>query len=155
METTIRAARVEDASSIASILRDLGWFPAINAEPLEHAVARVARHLEICLADASHTIYVCEAEDRIVAYVSVHWLPYLMLLGPEGYVSELIVSESCRGQGVGTQLLETVKRDAIARGCARLGLINMRNRESYQRGFYEKRGWTERPAAASFVLPLK
>jgi len=33
-------------------------------------------------------------------------------------------------------------------------LLNMRKRESYQRNFYQKHGWEERPDAANFVLQL-
>lgn len=51
----------------------------------------------------------------IVGYIAVHWLPYLFLPAPEGYVSELFVSESVRGQGIGTQLLETVTIEAKRR----------------------------------------
>jgi GNAT superfamily N-acetyltransferase len=100
-------------------------------------------------------VYVAETEEgEIAGYAAVHWLPYLLLLGPEGYVSELFIRESDRGQGIGTQLLEVVKQEAEARGCARLMLLNMHERESYRRGFYKKQGWEERPDAANFVYPL-
>jgi GNAT superfamily N-acetyltransferase len=82
----------------------------------------------------------------------VHWLPYLFFSGPEGFVSELFVGGPSRGQGVGRQLLEAVKVEATERGCVRLQLINFRDRESYQRGFYQKCGWEERGTAANFVL---
>ena len=90
----------------------------------------------------------------MVGYAAVHWLPYLLLAGPEGYVSELFVRDSEQGKGVGTKLLEVVKREAEERGCSRLMLLNMRYRESYQRGFYKKLGWQEREDAANFVLQL-
>lgn len=90
-----------------------------------------------------------------MGYTAVHWLPYLILSGPEGYVSELFVAEAARGMGVGKALLTAVKRTAAARGCSRLQLLNMRNRESYQRRFYEKDGWQEREQAANFVYPIK
>jgi GNAT superfamily N-acetyltransferase len=77
-----------------------------------------------------------------------------MFLGPEGYISELFILESGRGKGVGHALLESVKTLAKERGCARLHLINGSNRESYQRRFYEKLGWKERPEIADFILPL-
>jgi hypothetical protein len=44
--------------------------------------------------------------------------------------------------------------EARQRGCFRLSLINMRRRESYQRRYYEKAGWEERPEAANFVYFL-
>ncbi len=90
-----------------------------------------------------------------MGYAAVHWLPYLFMPGPEGFVSELFIDDEARGQGIGTKLLESVKQEAQARGCTRLSLINLRDRESYQRGFYAKLGWQERPDAANFILRLK
>jgi GNAT superfamily N-acetyltransferase len=155
MDVQIRKAQVQDAGHIADILRALGWFAHMNSEPYEETRARIARHLELCNADDSHSVYVAEnASGDIGGYVSVHWLPYFMLTGPEGYVSELIVREAARGRGIGTRLLAVVEEEAKARGCSRLMLINMRNRESYQRGFYRKRGWEERQNAANLVYSI-
>jgi GNAT superfamily N-acetyltransferase len=69
-------------------------------------------------------------------------------------VSELFVRESARGQGVGRELLRNIETTARARGCARLSLINLRNRESYMRQFYVKAGWEERREAANFIYPI-
>ena len=75
------------------------------------------------------SIYVAEAEaGDLLGYVSVHWLPYLFLPGPEGFVSELFIRKTARGQGVGTQLLQTVQTEAEQRGCSRLSLLNNRDR---------------------------
>jgi GNAT superfamily N-acetyltransferase len=74
--------------------------------------------------------------------------------GPEGFVSELFVSEGARGQGVGRELLRVIESEARARGCQRLSLTNLRDRESYQRQFYVKAGWRERAEAANFIYTL-
>ena len=120
----IRKANAEDAPQLAELLRDIGWFDSIKSEPMEVATRRVRLHTERCLADDSHSIFVAEEPDgTIVGYGSVHWLPYLFLQGPEGYVSELFVRDSARGQGVGRALLQNIEAEARARGCARLSLI--------------------------------
>ena len=116
----------------------------------------------MCLADNSHSIYVasnavaCNRDEPadVYGYVSVHWLPYLISKGPEGYVSELFIHPSSRGQGIGSALLETAITEARQRGCSRMRLLNMRDRESYLRGFYKKHGWEEREDAATFQLAL-
>ena len=141
-ELEIRAARLKDTRAIAEILRELGWFSHINDESPKDTELRLERHFRLCEADDSHELLV--AEDRkgtVVGYVSVHWLPYMTLTAPEGYVSEIYIRESARGKGVGKRLLEVVKKSAQRRGCARLMLVNRRDRASYQRGFYEKDGW--------------
>jgi len=151
----IRRATAADAQPLAELVRRLEGFDWLRDEPGEDTTGRVADHLALCLADGSHSLYVAEASGRLAGYVSVHWLPYLILRGPEGYVSELFLAPDARGQGIGTQLIETVVAEARARGCYRLQLINSRARESYRRDYYRKRGWEEREQMASFVLMLR
>jgi GNAT superfamily N-acetyltransferase len=153
MDIEIRKATREDATSIADLLRSLGYFAHLEAEPAATTEQRVDRHLSLSLADDSHLMLVAQNPGgEILGYVAVHWLPYLFLPGPEGYVSELFVREVARSRGLGGRLLEEVKAEARRCGCWRLMLVNMRQRESYQRGFYAKKGWQERPAAANFVF---
>lgn len=155
MTVQIRKANAQDAQSLAELLREIGWFEGFKHEPLDVASRRVRLRIEQCLADSSHSIFVAASSDgKIVGYGSVHWLPYLFLQGPEGNVSELFVRESARGEGLGRKLLEEIKTEARARGCARLSLINLRNRESYMRQFYVKAGWEERAEAANFIYGL-
>jgi GNAT superfamily N-acetyltransferase len=151
----IRRARPDDRDALVKILRDLGWFSYLESELRERTAERVDRHLALYNAGESHSIYVAEdPAGEVAGYVGVHWLPSLFLVGPEGYVSELFVAASARGQSAGTRLLEAVRAEAAARGCSRLLVINRRTRESYQRGYYEKCGWVERPEAANFVYDL-
>jgi GNAT superfamily N-acetyltransferase len=156
MEILIRKAETADAPAITEVLRSLGLFALIDNEAFQSTQERVARHLGLCMSDDSHLVLVAQASSGEVAgYCAVHWLPYLLLAGPEGYVSELFIKEQARGQGLGGRLLETVKEEARSRGCTRLMLLNVRKRESYQRGFYAKHGWEERPEAANFIFRLE
>jgi len=153
---TIRKMAEADAPAIDAILRELGVFPYFEETPKEDTVRKIRQHITMCLADDSHTLFVAEDDEgAVVAYTAVHWIPYLMLSGPDGYVSELFVTASERGKGIGAQLLEVVKKEAQQRNCSRLSLLNLRNRESYQRGFYKKQGWTEREHVANFVFSLQ
>ena len=156
MTVLIRKARPDDIGALADLLIGLGWFQRYFEAASEAVIrARVGQHLGQCLADQSHSVYVAEgAAGQVDGYIAVHWLPYLFMPGPEGYISELFVREAARGQGLGSQLLAAVKEEAQARGCTRLALINIRSRESYQRGFYSRLGWEERPQAANFILRL-
>lgn len=151
----IKKIVAQDAQQLAALLKEVGWFELLHNEPLEESTRRVKGHMEQCLADHSHSIFAAESADgTIVGYGSVHWLPYLFLRGPEGFVSELFVRESARGQGIGKQLLQAIETEARARGCVRLSLINLRDRESYHRQFYVKAGWEERHNAANFVFRM-
>ena len=153
---SVRRAEHEDVPVIAQIIRKLGWFPHAEGESELATERRVLLQLELCDADDSHTVLVAEDEDGEVAgYVSVHWLPYLLLDGPEGFVSELFVRDEARGKGVGTALMNDIRELATVRGSSRLMLLNGRDRPSYERDFYERLGFEERPEMANMVLPLR
>ena len=156
MDIQIRKAKGQDAPFIAELLRSLDLFALIKAETPRETLDHVSNNLTSCQSDDSHTVYVAEnPEGEILGYCAVHWLPYLMFSGPEGYVSELFLRESARGLGIGGRLLSTVTGEAEKRGCSRLMLLNLKNRESYQRGFYKKQGWQERPEAINFLLKIE
>jgi len=155
MSIQIRRAEADDASALAKLLRSLNLFSQINNEDHQTTQQRVRRHLGLCTSDDSHLVLVAQLPGgEIAGYCAVHWLPYLILTGPEGYVSELFIREEFRGQSIGSQLLKKIKMEARERGCSRLMLLNMRMRESYKRQFYAKQGWEERPDAANFILPI-
>jgi len=152
----VRRAEHEDVPVIADIIRRLGWFPYVDKESPSATERRVLLHLELCDADESHTVLVAEDEEgKAVGYISVHWLPYLLLSGPEGYVSEVFVEEEARGKGVGAALIDDVKEYALAKNCSRLMLLNNRERPSYEMDFYTRLGFVERPEMANLVMPLE
>lgn len=155
MDVQIRRAEAADIPAIADLLRALGLFAHMNTEASPVTQERVLKHFSLCTADDSHLVLVAQtAGGEMAGYSAVHWLPYLFMAGPEGYVSELFIKDEFRGHGIGSRLLEAIKTEALKRGCSRLMLLNMRDRESYQRQFYAKQGWEERPDAANFVLYL-
>jgi len=155
MDIKICKAEQRDAAGIAEILRELGWFAEIIAETPAETREQIANELRLCQADDSHAVFVARGTgEMVLGYVAVHWVPYLMHSAPDGYISELFIRESGRGQGIGARLLDAVEAEALRHGCKRLMLLNMRQRESYQRGFYAKHGWEERPQAATFMKML-
>lgn len=154
-DVVIRPATPDDAAPLVHILRSLERFDWLHNEPPQTAVARVRASLESLAGSESRSTYVAALPGgELAGYATVHWLPYLILSGPEGFVSELFLSPEARGRGIGSRLLEAVVAEARGRGCSRLSLLNNRQRESYKRGFYAGRGWQERDQMANFVLYL-
>ena len=148
---TIRPAGIRDAGALADILRDIEGFDRLRAELRDSLVARVAGYLERRDADECRTVLVAEgAGGEVLGYVAVHWMPNL-ITGLDGYVSELFVRTRSRGDGVGSRLLGEVRAEGERRGAGRLLLVNLRERESYLRGFYAKQGWEERNDMALFT----
>lgn len=143
----IRPVNVGDSTDLAALLQELGFSRIAEMDPQnlnQYVSARVSG------AGDQYSIYVA-AGYRIVGFISVHWLPYLILGGQEGYISELFVLEEYRGKGIGSQLLERVKQEARMRNCVRLNLINSQDRLSYKLDFYKKQGFSERTEFKNFV----
>lgn len=150
----IRKVKESDYSQLISLLEGIGWFTEFFTNDKELLKDKFIAHINLCLADNSHSVYVAEKDNKILGYASVHWLPYLFLNGPEGYISELFINEVERGKGTGRSLIETIKKEAVDRGCSRLSLLNGRNRDSYGRNFYRKCGFVERSQLANFIIKL-
>jgi GNAT superfamily N-acetyltransferase len=172
VEITIREACIEDSSAIAAILHTLGWSEQLRREDPAQMQPHIAARVEQCIREQTHTILVAErwrdesdqcvgdtcrsgeVARQVIGYISVHWFPNMLMLGHDGYVSELFIHPAETGLGAGSRLLEAVEGYATERGCTRLLLMNRRIRESYRRHFYAKHGWEELPDAAFFSLKL-
>ena len=153
MAAIIRAVKLEDAGALTKLVRDLGEFSSVTQESPTATFRRVERHLGIITTSERHTLLVAEENGELVGYCSAHWIPMMSQLS--GFVSELFVKASRRGEGIGTRLLEHIETEARVRGCGRLHLENFRTKESYERSYYAKHGFSERPAAASFIFDLR
>jgi len=153
----IRKVTSGDASSMAEILREIGWSEKRNSMPLDEVSGPIRELIDHALSDPDgHTIYVAVNEDdKAVGFTNVHWVPFVMLGGIEGYVSDVFVSPTASGMGAGKQLIEAVMDEGKERDAYRLMLTNGKEKPSYERGFYSKAGWTERPKVANFVYYYK
>ena len=150
----IRDAELKDTESIEKIVRELEWYDHITEESTQDTISKIEDYLRSCQEASSDSVFVAEKVGKVVGYITVHWLFYVILPGPEGYISELFVSEKERGQGIGSLLIKEVKTQAEIRGCSRLALANNRNRLSYEKEFYKKKGFIERQHVANFIMPL-
>lgn len=64
----IRKVHPQDAQPLAVLLKEIGQFELLKNEPLEAASQRVKSHIEQCLADNSHTIFVAESSAANFIY---------------------------------------------------------------------------------------
>jgi GNAT superfamily N-acetyltransferase len=152
MNPSIRTAQKEDARAVAELLCNLDDYPNWKELGVEKLERTVRESLE--WSNPERLVFVAELEARVVGYAVVYW-QQLLFSSKEGYVSELFIRSDASGQGVGTALLETIKIEAMARGCGRLTLVNLKDRESYRRGFYASRGWEEKSNTVRFALNLE
>lgn len=154
---TIRKAQLKDATSMAKILREIGWSEKRNSLPFEKVSGPIEDLIQKTIdSPEGNTIYVAADENDVaLGFTNVHWVPFVMLGSYEGYVSDVFVSPSASGMGAGTMLIEAVMKEGKDRDVYRLMLTNGKEKPSYKRGFYKKMGWTERPKVANFVYYYK
>lgn len=148
----IRPAVAEDAAALAALLDALGDLPMLAGEDV---AAVAARHVPVAVASPDTTLLVVEDDSGLIGYANVHWVHDLFMPGPEGYLSELFILESHSGCGIGSEVLGLIEAEARERGAFRLSLLNAKRRASYERRFYERHGWVERPEIANFVRWLR
>jgi GNAT superfamily N-acetyltransferase len=153
MSIEIRPAKVDDAEDMAKILREIGWSERRNALKLDEVSKPIEELIRHANKDQDvHTVLVATAEDgKVVGFTSVHWVPFIMLGGFEGYISDVFVSPMASGKGAGRSLVKKIIEEGKDRGCMRLMVTNGKGKPSYKRGFYKKLGWAERPEVANFV----
>ncbi len=153
----VRGAEKNDAVAMAEILREIGWSEKRNALAIGEVSAPIENLIDISLKyPDGHTVLVAtDASGGVAGFVNVHWVPFIMLAGVEGYVSDMFVSPSASGMGAGAALLGAVMEEGRRRDCFRLMVTNGKEKPSYKRGFYKKMGWTERPKVANFVYYYK
>jgi GNAT superfamily N-acetyltransferase len=117
MNVTIRPAGIEDAPTIATLIRELAVYEKLE----EHAKATgddLARHLfgerpaaEVILAEV----------DGMAVGFALFFPTFSTFRGQPGlYLEDLFVRLEYRGQGIGKALLANVAKAAVARGCGRL-----------------------------------
>jgi ribosomal protein S18 acetylase RimI-like enzyme len=153
-EITIRTAKSEDAEDLIRVITHAQWL-SINQQAPDRRLTIVRRQLEQALQNPQcHVLVAHHPEKGVVGFVSLQVGTHLVVDGNSGYVSELFVDETCRGQGVGKRLLNAVQQKAMELGCAKLRLINVKETESYRREFYKKNNWTEWGEAAVFYNNL-
>lgn len=149
MDAQIRQIKLEDTEGIVAVLAEL-------AREEDHAsfdADKVAGLVQEYVNAAGRMIYVAD-RGGIIGYAAVHWIPFPMLGGREGYISDLVVGGTERGTGVGSRLLAAVEDRARELRCKRLMLNNRISSEAYQRGLYSKHGFQHRSHFANFVKIL-
>ena len=145
-----RAVNNEDRDNLIEFCVELNFSRVAKLTEEERKLYFTTLLGQITSSDHTST-YIAIDENKVIGLVSIHWLPYFIFGGSEGYISELFVLEQYRGHSVGNTLMKLVEDEAIAKNCIRLNLLNSRDKESYSRNFYSKLGFNERENFANFV----
>lgn len=145
----IRPLRPDDIGAVMALHRELGWNPAFRADG-----STLKQRLESLITEENALLLVAELGGEVVGYIHGKIVTYLLFAGREMFVSELFVMDTARGKGIGRALMHSIETEAIKQKCFRISVLNMRERESYKRGFYPSLGYEERTHAANFIKRL-
>jgi GNAT superfamily N-acetyltransferase len=148
----IRVAKTEDARAIAEVLCNIDDHPHWKERGVDELEKTVLDGLE--WNNPERLVLVAVLDDRVVGYGVVYY-QQLLFSRKEAYISELFIHSDASGKGVGTSLLKRMEAEAVAQHCRRLTLVNFKDVESYRRGFYSSRGWTEQENTVRFALNLE
>ena len=141
----IRDAKISDAAALAALARELGY-PTTSAE--------MEGRLESLRSDPRHRIFVAE-RDGLLGWIHVSMIN---TLESESFaeIRGLVVSESYRGSGIGTQLVAAAEKWANEKRCNRIRVrTNVVRVEA--RAFYKKLGYVSRKTQDVFdksLLPV-
>jgi ribosomal protein S18 acetylase RimI-like enzyme len=138
-DVNIRRASPADLDAAYALMESLGY-ARLDRGRFGQTFAAVLNHPET-------VVLLAEAGGSAIGLMSLSYGPQLRLAGIAVSIDELVVAETARGQGIGRRLLEEARAFAQEVGARRLELQTRRARESYQRGFYIKNGFSEAPSA--------
>ncbi|HYF30287.1 MAG TPA: GNAT family N-acetyltransferase [Chitinophagaceae bacterium] len=132
MNTVIRQATEADFPSVLSLVRELAIY--------QQMPERVLNTVEQMKAEKEYfRCLVAENEDKEIIGIASYFFAYYTWVGKSIYLDDLVVKQSCRGQGVGSLLLDSIIKIAKQENCKRVRwLVSEWNHPSI--AFYTKRG---------------
>ena len=131
----IRTAVLSDLPAIQKLLRELDY-------TLDDAT--LFMKLQHMLRDNDESLIVCEEDDHVIAFMSIHIIPQIALAGDFARISYFSVLPAARNKGVGKQLEAYCLSIAAKRNCDRIE-VHCHERRIAAHEFYRKQGYVESP----------
>jgi len=116
VSVAVRAARPDDAATVAGLVRDLAVY-----ERLEHEAQATPADLEAALFGPQPRVFCDIAEvDGSIAGFALWFYTFSTFRGRHGiYLEDLFVKPEFRGQGAGKALLRGLARRCVSEGLPR------------------------------------
>ena len=131
----IREARADDWQDIEELLEQLGY---PNTEMF------MQEKIEKLILHPDEELLVFEEADKVVACISMHYIPQLGLVGETAIISYLVVSNAIRSKGIGRKLEEYCAELARKRNCDNIQ-VHCHSRRTEAHRFYARQGFVEAP----------
>ena len=135
----VRNAEKKDLPSIQKLLSELGYGPV--------EIPQLTQTWTEIMSLENMGIIVSEVDGQIAGYLAYSLKPQLRLCSLSMEIDELCISETLRGRGIGTSLINKAKDIASKQSARQIIISTNRERESYKRGFYTKNGFLEKNSA--------
>ena len=142
----VRPATADDFASVTALLQELGR-PQVG--PHDEASARTIFERHIGREDTASLVAI--AEGQVVGFMSLEFRDRLNRTTPQGWIPDLIVTESARGTGAGKALLQRGIELCRERGCCQVTLESGYER-TVAHQLYEAAGMINQ--GYFFTLPL-
>src|SRR5947207_1778180 len=127
----VRSAEERDLPSIAELSGQLGYVTSVQ---------RIGERFREVVDAPAHAVLVAEKDGRCAGWIHVCVVPSLES-DKLAEIRGLVVSESLRGSGVGTELINAAEEWAVAHSMARIRVrTNMKRLRTHQ--FYARRGYS-------------
>lgn len=153
----IRRAEKKDIPEILGLLEQvLELHAALRPDIFVPGTTKYSiNELTDMMVDDQRPIYVAVEEDRVAGYAFcvLQKQPFSNTMVPftTCYVDDLCVDQAFRGRGIGKELFEYVKHEAVHYGCYEVTL-NVWEGNDGARAFYEQMGMRVKETQMEYVL---
>jgi len=131
----IRNAEISDWKEIMELLKQLDYW---NTDSF------LQDKIKLLLNDPNEKLLVYEEDKRVVAVISIHFIPQLAVEGDFARISYFAVDKEVRGKGIGRKLEEHCAFLAKGRKCDRIE-VHCHSRRLDAHRFYYRQGFIESP----------
>jgi len=137
--TVVRKASFRDTDAMIELLRLLF---AIETDFVFDGDRQRLGLTLLLQTENTSCVLVAERAQHVVGMCTAQLLVSTAEGGIKALIEDVVVAESCRRQGVGTQLLMEIEQWAARQGAKRVDLLaDQRNNRAL--GFYQRLGWLE------------
>jgi N-acetylglutamate synthase-like GNAT family acetyltransferase len=126
----IRKATYKDAPSIKLLLETLGY---------NSTVSLLVDQIEMAFGVNNNEIYICEINNEILGFASVHFFPQLAFDGDLAFISYL-AEDNSKNKAVAKTLEEHINLQARKRGCDRIQ-VHCHDWRTAEHQFYLDQGY--------------
>jgi GNAT superfamily N-acetyltransferase len=139
----IRKIKLSDSETITKLLDQLGY---------SDTNIFIKNKIKDLMDDPNEILVVAEDQGNVLAFISIHFIPQIALVGDFARISYFSVDENYRSNGLGKMLEEYCEKEAKLRNCDRIE-VHCHSRREKAHKFYFRQGYIESPKY--LIKPLK